>query len=89
MFYYVYILQSEQNGRYYIGYCSDLSVRLARYNAGATPSTKPYRPWKLVYYEEHREKTAALKREKQIKGMKSRSYIEGLVHSSGFGSSAG
>ena len=51
--FYVYILRSKQNGRYYIGYSKDVEDRLARHNAGHTQSTKPYRPWELVYTEEY------------------------------------
>jgi putative endonuclease len=79
MEYFVYILLSENSGRYYIGSTSDIAARLARHNAGATPSTKPYRPWKVVYSEIHPNKTEALKRENYIKKMKSREFIESLL----------
>ncbi|MFB6318393.1 GIY-YIG nuclease family protein [Saccharicrinis sp. FJH54] len=79
MSYYVYILKSEVKDRYYIGSCSDVEKRLERHNAGATPSTKPYRPWQVVYIEEYLSKTESLKREKYIKRMKSKTYIELLI----------
>ncbi|MDP2918981.1 MAG: GIY-YIG nuclease family protein, partial [Dehalococcoidia bacterium] len=34
--FYVYILQSEKSGRYYIGSTGDIPTRLAQHNAGAT-----------------------------------------------------
>ncbi len=77
--YYTYILYSETTDRYYIGSTSDLQTRLARHNAGATTSTKHGRPWKIAYTEQFSEKSNALKRELQIKQMKSRKYIEALV----------
>lgn len=49
--YYVYILQSEKSGKYYTGYCSDIDTRILKHNSGATPSTKPGIPWKLVHSE--------------------------------------
>ena len=49
--YYVYILYSESFKRYYIGSTKDITLRLARHNAGHSPSTVAYRPWKLVYSE--------------------------------------
>lgn len=42
--YYVYILKSSLNQRYYVGHTDNLEKRLKQHNAGRTPSTKPYRP---------------------------------------------
>ncbi len=81
MKHYVYILQSEANDRFYVGSCSNPEERLLQHNAGRTPSTKPYRPWILMYYEEFSSKAEAIKRELQIKRKKSRRYIEWLLGS--------
>jgi len=80
--FYLYILQSEKNGRFYIGSCEDVKARLARHNAGATTSTKSARPWKVVYYEEFETRSEAMKREHEVKSKKSRRYIEVLINSS-------
>ncbi len=79
--YYTYIIQSQKNGMFYIGSCQDIDKRIERHNAGATPSTKPGRPWKLVYSETYETNSEALKREREIKSKKSRKYIEFLVQS--------
>ena len=79
---FVYIIYSETRERYYIGSCADLEIRLKRHNAGATTSTKNGRPWKMVYNETFSSKTEALKREINIKKMKSRIYIEELIRKS-------
>ena len=84
--YYTYILYSESKDRFYIGSCEDVLIRLKRHNEGATPSTKPYRPWKIVWTEQYESKADALKMELYIKRMKSRKFIEELI---GKGSSAG
>lgn len=81
MKYYVYILFSQSVDRYYTGYTIDPSERLIEHNLGATPSTRSGRPWTLVYAEECDNKSAAITREKVIKRMKSRKYIERLVYS--------
>jgi putative endonuclease len=67
------------SGRYYVGSCSNPQKRLQQHNAGRTPSTKPFRPWELIYTETFNTNSEALKRELQIKKMKSRKYIEGLI----------
>jgi putative endonuclease len=48
---YVYLLASEtfENQRY-IGVISDLKQRLAEHNAGKSPHSSKYLPWKLVTY---------------------------------------
>ncbi len=77
--YFTYILQSQKNGKYYIGSCQNINERITRHNAGATPSTKSGRPWKLVYSESYETNGAALKREREIKLKKSRKYIQFLI----------
>ena len=79
--YYTYIIQSQKNGRFYIGSCQNIDIRIERHNAGATPSTKSGRPWKLVYSESFENNIEALKREREIKSKKSRKYIEFLINS--------
>ena len=51
MQYFVYILESEIDGRLYKGQTSDLDKRLQEHNSGKTKSTKGYIPWKLVHFE--------------------------------------
>ena len=77
--FYTYIIQIQNNGRFYIGSCQDIEIRIGRHNAGATPSTKSNRPWKLVYLEKFQSNSDALKREREIKSKKSRKYIEFLI----------
>ena len=77
--YYVYIIQSQTNCGFYVGSCRDIDIRIERHNAGATPSTKSGRPWKLVYSESYETNSEALKRERDIKSKKSRKYIEYLI----------
>ncbi|MFH1767341.1 MAG: GIY-YIG nuclease family protein [Patescibacteria group bacterium] len=68
--YYIYILFSKTHQRYYIGSTGDIVKRLQQHNIGATRSTKPFRPWVLVYQEIFETKTEARKRELQIKKYK-------------------
>ena len=82
MKHFVYILYSDSIDRYYIVSCSDIEIRLARHNAGATISTKSGRPWKIVYSEEFNSKNEAIKREFYFKRMKIRIFIESLINKS-------
>lgn len=48
---YVYLLESEAfAGQRYIGLTTDLKQRLADHNAGKSPHTSKYMPWRLVTY---------------------------------------
>ncbi|MGM0426132.1 MAG: GIY-YIG nuclease family protein [Thermodesulfobacteriota bacterium] len=85
MAYYVYILQSEKDGSYYIGSTQSLGDRLDRHNQGRSRYTKPKRPWKVVYFEEYPDRSSAMKRENGIKNQKRKGYIESLVKRLGSG----
>jgi putative endonuclease len=77
--YYVYILESLEDKTYYVGSTQNLESRLKRHNEGRVAYTKPRRPWKLVYSEEHPDRSSAVEREYKIKEHKSRRFIETLI----------
>jgi len=68
--YKIYILQSLKNNKYYIGQTSNINQRLIAHNSGNVKSTKNYRPWKLVYSENYRNRSEACKKELEIKKYK-------------------
>jgi len=82
MAYYVYILQSEKDGSFYIGHTADLKKRVRRHNQSRSLFTKAKAPWKLIYQEEFSSRSEASKREQKIKQKKNRAYIEHLVRAS-------
>ncbi len=65
--FYVYILQSTVDGSLYIGYTTDYRRRLKEHNSGKSKATRPFRPWKLIYYEAFLNKKDAKAREKYLK----------------------
>jgi putative endonuclease len=79
MSYYVYILESLKDKTYYVGSTNNLKDRIERHNQGRVNYTKPRRPWKLVYSEEHPDRSGAALRESEIKAHKRRAFIEGLI----------
>ena len=80
--FWVYILQSQTSGRYYIGYTSNLQNRLSKHNRGLTPTTRRLKgPWEIVYTETFKTKSEAIKREKQLKRWKDKNRIERLINS--------
>ncbi len=67
MIYFVYLLQSEENGSLYVGCASDLKKRITEHNNGESSYTKKYLPWKLIYFEGYCSKVDACQREKSLK----------------------
>lgn len=65
--FYTYVLQSEEDGKFYAGYTKDLKLRFDQHKNGFVESTKDRRPLKLVYYEACLNKEDALHREKYLK----------------------
>lgn len=80
MRYHVYILFSGIRNKYYVGCTGDeLTDRIRKHNSDHRGFTGGAGDWKLVYAEPQPDKSAALKREKEIKGWKSRKAIERLI----------
>ncbi len=77
---YVYVLENKK-GRYYIGSCEDLVLRLKRHNQNSDRSTKNNGPWILVYREECDTKTEARIKENQLKSFKGNSKFKKLTES--------
>jgi putative endonuclease len=77
----VYVLQSEKDGRLYKGMTNDIKRRILEHNSGKHRSTKPYRPWKLIYSEEYETRAEARKREKYLKSGAGREYLHKILES--------
>ena len=77
--YNVYILKSEKFNRYYIGHTVDLDKRIKRHNGGQVRSTKPYKPWLVIYIEEYKTKQDSYRREMQIKSYNSGDAFKKLI----------
>ena len=67
MFYYVYVLYSDTYNRLYIGYTSNLRRRFQEHNQGKSKATKPFSPYKLIFYEAFTDRKDAKDREVYLK----------------------
>ena len=67
MFHYVYLLQSELDESFYIGYTTNLKRRLMEHDDGKNFSTKHSRPYKLIFFEGYLNEKDAKRREKYLK----------------------
>jgi putative endonuclease len=73
--FYVYVLRSESDSGFYIGYSTDLKRRLSEHTQGAAFATKSRGPWKLIYYEAYTEREDGEGREKFLKSGAGRRFL--------------
>ena len=80
--FFVYIIYSQKLDKYYVGYTSDITIRLTEHNTGISTYTSKANDWVLKYSSESfHTREEAMKRERAIKAKKSRKYIEWLIQS--------
>ncbi len=77
--YFVYILQSIKNQRFYIGSSHDVQKRLQYHNNGLVKSTKNMRPWQLMLSQPYDTLHKAKCIEYRIKKLKRRDYIQKMI----------
>ena len=81
--FYIYIIQSETTGKYYIGHTHNIDERLYQHNnhtyKGSLSTKRLKGPWKLVYSKEFETRSDAMQREKIIKSWKSHKAIDKFI----------
>jgi len=78
-FYYTYVLLSQKDYQFYIGYSEDVFSRLRVHNRGGNTSTKNRRPLELIYFEAFLNKKDALRREKYFKTTKGKTTLKQMM----------
>ena len=73
--YYTYVLQSEKDSGFYVGFTKDLKLRFDQHNKGQVDSTKNRRPLKIIYCEGCLNQTDATKREKYLKTYNGKRFL--------------
>ena len=74
--YYVYVMRSKRDKKFYTGFTGDLQNRLREHNTGRVPSTKERGPFELIYYEACLNEQDALAREKYLKSGMGKRYLK-------------
>ncbi len=77
--YYVYVLISDVDNQFYVGFTNDLRMRMGAHAKGSVDSTRNRRPLKLVYYEACLELKDALRREKYLKTTWGKRYLKSRI----------
>jgi putative endonuclease len=80
--YYVYVLKSQLDGKLYVGYTTNLRNRLREHQYGKVMSTKPRRPFELIFYEGYKNMEDARRREEYLKTSKGKSSLRMMLRDS-------
>lgn len=74
--YYVYVLQSKKDKRWYTGFTADLRKRFKEHNTNKQGFTKNRGPFELIYYEACNNEQDAKSREKYLKSGMGKRYLK-------------
>lgn len=74
-FYYVYVLRSKKDKKWYTGFTPDLRKRFNDHNSNKVVSTKNRGLFDLIYYEACQNEQDARSREKYLKSGMGKRYI--------------
>ena len=81
-FWYVYILRSQKDHEFYIGSTNDLKRRIKEHQYGKNISTAKRLPLELIYFEGHKSKEDAIRRETYLKTTKGRTMLRQILKES-------
>lgn len=79
MRFYVYILYSLKDNKFYIGFTNNLKKRLTEHAKGKVDATKNRTPLKLIHYEYFINRTDAEAREKFLKSGHGRKQFKEIL----------
>ena len=82
LMYYTYVLRSLRDRKLYIGFTHDLRQRFIEHQEGKVESTKPRRPFELLFYEAFQYKKDALGRERYFKTTKGKVTLRQVLRDS-------
>ena len=75
MKWFVYSISSLIRNYIYVGLTKDLGDRVQRHNEGRERTTRPYRPFELIHYEEFETRNEARIREKYLKSGTGKEFL--------------
>ena len=78
-FYYVYVLLSQKDNKFYTGSTGDLKKRLQQHVQAKVLATKNRLPVDLIFYEAYRNKYDAIRREDYLKSTKGKRTLKQLL----------
>ncbi|MFC1756536.1 GIY-YIG nuclease family protein [Patescibacteria group bacterium] len=80
--FYVYILYSLSDKKFYIGYTNNIERRMSEHKSGKVASTANRKNLKLIFYEAYFSKQDAERREKYFKTTKGKKVLKQMLRES-------
>ncbi|MCL6096878.1 MAG: GIY-YIG nuclease family protein [Patescibacteria group bacterium] len=80
--YFLYVLKSKKDNKFYTGYTNNLKRRFQEHQQGKVRSTNPRRPFELIFYEAFKSRIDAKRREKYLKTSKGKSSLKQIIRDS-------
>ncbi len=77
--FFIYVLKSLKDNRFYIGQTNNFLSRLRRHNEGRVQSTKYRVPLILVYSENYATRSEAMARERYLKNLNGNSTFKEII----------
>lgn len=77
--YQVYAISSQTRDYIYVGLTSNHENRLHRHNSGYERTTKPYRPFTLIYTKEFPDRPSARIHEKELKTTQGKRFLRTML----------
>ena len=76
--YIVYAIRSQVRDYVYVGMTNNLERRFSQHNCGKVKSTKAFRPFEMIYVEEHKTRPEARNREKYLKSGIGKEFLRNI-----------
>ncbi len=77
--YTVYTIKSLERNYIYVGLTNNLERRFSEHDSGRNKTTKPYKPFKLIYSETLPTRAEARNREKYLKSGIGKQFLKSLL----------
>ena len=80
LMFYTYAISSLNKNYIYVGLTSNLERRLSEHNKGYNKTTKPYKPFNLIYFESFSTRIEARKKEKYLKSGIGKGFLKNFIN---------
>lgn len=77
--YTIYAIKSLHKNYIYVGITNNLTRRIDEHNSGRNKTTRPYRPFQVIYTEEQETRPQAREREKYLKSGAGKEFLKSLA----------
>lgn len=78
--FYIYAIKSLVRNYIYIWLTNNIKRRINEHNSGRNKTTKPYKPFELIYSAKFEKRTDAREKEKYLKSGSGKEFLKELIN---------